>query len=386
MERSVNKQVLRRVLTSLLAALLTLALVEVALRAFWQPATSYYYYKSDPILNHRLRPRIRTWRVLHDGRRIEIITNAKGLRDVEYGPKEANELRLLVLGDSFIEATTNPFPLISSKRLERMLNERYQGQNLTVHVINGGQVSYSPILEFIFLKTELIDLAPDIVLLNLDMGDVQDDLFYSLIADYDENGEPMRVAHDRPVPMIVQRKWEPPAWQKWLIDQLRLAHFIDQRFHLHAMREAVNVVPGDLRYDRLATTRDEANGLDEHYQRTGSYLTMIDRYLKERGIPLLIFAYPLGHQVAPDEWPQGRLREQFEAGQVYTGTFFPFLQRYCAAQQLNCRLLLDAFRAYRGDEPLYLPYDGHWTPAGEAFMAQQQFTTLVESGWLPPIE
>jgi len=279
MERSVNKQVLRRVLTSLLAALLTLALVEVALRAFWQPATSYYYYKSDPTLNHRLRPRIRTWRVLHDGRRIEIITNAKGLRDVEYGFKEANELRLLVLGDSFIEATTNPFPLISSKRLERMLNERYHGQDLTVHVINGGQVSYSPILEFIFLKTELIDLAPDIVLLNLDMGDVQDDLFYSLIADYDENGEPMRVAHDRPVPMIVQRKWEPPAWQKWLIDHLRLAHFIDQRFHLHAMREAVNVVPGDLRYDRLATTRDEANGLDEHYQRTGSYLMMIDRYL-----------------------------------------------------------------------------------------------------------
>jgi hypothetical protein len=109
---------------------------------------------------------------------------------------------------------------------------------------------------------------------------------------------------------------------------------------------------------------------------------MIRDLLAARGVPLAIFAYPLGHQVAAREWDRGRRAMGFARGRVYTGTFFPFLAGYCRENGLPCHLLLDAFRAYRGGERLYLRTNGHFTAAGERWLARSQFDALVADGTL----
>ena len=59
-------------------------------------------------------------------------------------------------------------------------------------VINMGNSSYSPILEYLYLKREGLKYGPDIVVLGFFVNDVQDDSLYKDMAVFD-GGLPVRV-------------------------------------------------------------------------------------------------------------------------------------------------------------------------------------------------
>jgi len=374
-----SKRPLRiKLLLALLTFLILLVGFEIGLRLFWQPYFWHNYYTKSDVSHHRGRPNILTGQVLETGEWVEIRTNSIGMRDVEYGPKTEDVFRILVLGDSFTEAGTSPLPQTSTKLLEQRLNEKLANSNRRFQVINAGQVSYSPLLEYLLLKNELMGLQPDLVLLNLDMSDVQDDYFYTAIAEFDDNGDPLRVP-DRPIPIYIERRVEPSPILKRLTKKYYLLKFIEQRFHFQTIRLAANVVPGKIENDRLGTTRDNVTHWEPYYQKTGSYLLKIDHYLRRRNIPFIVFIYPHGHQVSPREWDSGRRQLAFAPGQIYTGSFFPFLEHFCAENDLDCQPLLNGFRAYKGEDLLFLPHNGHFTKAGEKLMADLQYKVLTDS-------
>ena len=356
-------------------------LAELGLRLFWTPAFISNYYMRDETYHHRARPKAIGVQFLEDGTRIWIATNSLGLRDREYGPKEKGALRILVLGDSYTEAATSPLEQTSTKLLEQRLQQYLAGSRRRIEVINAGQISYSPLLEYLLLKNKLIGLEPDLVLLNLDMTDVQDDAMYSKLAVFDEQGRPTRVPN-QPVPMIVETKYQPSPLIKWLNDRSYLFKFADWLFRYQASRQSVNIRIGDIATDRLGSTRDEVTNWESYFQLTGSYLKLIDQFLRERKISFLIFIYPQGQQTAGREWDEGRKSYRFERNKVYTGTFFPFLQQFCAEKKLDCHPLLDEFRAYRGAPLLFLPFNGHFTQAGEALLADCQYRALLGGGYL----
>ena len=57
--------------------------------------------------------------------------------------------------------------------------------------------SYSPILEYLFLRRVGLSLHPDLIVLNFDMTDVHDDLVRTGLARLDERGLPLAVPSDR---------------------------------------------------------------------------------------------------------------------------------------------------------------------------------------------
>ncbi len=129
----------------------------------------------DPVRHHRWKPNARG-RV----RGIEYETNSLGLRDHEYAaPKPAGVFRILMLGDSFTEGWTLPLVGVVAKRLEQSLALRCPSQ---YEVINAGNASYSPILEYLLLKDIGPRLRPDLVLLSFDMTDVHDDFIRTRLA------------------------------------------------------------------------------------------------------------------------------------------------------------------------------------------------------------
>src|SRR3989344_1096256 len=106
---------------------------------------------------------------------ISFKTNSLGLRNAEIGDKK--KPRILMLGDSFTAGGGVNGDETFSWLLERRLNS-------TAEVINAGVDSYSPILEYNRLEKELIHLMPNLIILNYDMGDIQDDYYYEQSAEF----------------------------------------------------------------------------------------------------------------------------------------------------------------------------------------------------------
>ena len=358
---------------------LAAGVLEIALRLTWKPLEYISVYAPDPTFHHRARPNAIGGEMLETGRGVNLRTNSLGLRGEQIGAKRPGACRIVDVGDSFIEAGTSPEPETSAKVLERLLNERVGGREF--EVINAGQVSYSPILYYLLIQRVLLPLAPDLVLVNVDMSDVQDDYVYSLIAEFDAAGRPLRVPN-RVIPAMIPRPIPPPRWLAWLTRRSVLLQWVEYRTQRTFGAPREPAMPGDIRLDRVGATRDSGVAWEEHYRRTGKYLHDIRDLLAARGVPLAIFVYPMGHQVAAREWDPGRRAWGFAPGRVYTGTFFPFLDRYCRQTGLPCHLLLDRFREYRGKEVLYLPRNGHFTAAGQRLLAEAQFEVLTRDGIL----
>lgn len=86
--------------------------------------------------------------------------------------KSQNEIRIILLGDSFIEGEGTPDDSTISVLLEKKLNQLYPEKLITV--INGGISGSSPIYNHRFLIKNLIPYHPDIVISSVFSNDLWD--------------------------------------------------------------------------------------------------------------------------------------------------------------------------------------------------------------------
>ncbi|MBI2653355.1 hypothetical protein HYX02_00950 [Candidatus Woesearchaeota archaeon] len=125
-------------------------------------------FQNDEVLDYRMTPNFRG-KFSRQEFKLEISTNSLGLRDVEYGEKKNNELRILALGDSFVwGAYGTELNQTFVKILERKLNEK--SRSLRYQVINAGVPGYGTDQEFLYLKDRGYKLKPDLILVNLFVG------------------------------------------------------------------------------------------------------------------------------------------------------------------------------------------------------------------------
>jgi hypothetical protein len=134
-------------------------------------------YAPHPVWDHWPRPNFRFSAHLLDRKRypnpLVFRFNSHGCRDGREPqiPKPVGLRRILVMGDSFTEGLYEEDTAAAElqRRLDRIpASERHE-------VINCGSVSYSPLIHFLRLKHDLLQLAPDVVVLNIDLTDVYDD-------------------------------------------------------------------------------------------------------------------------------------------------------------------------------------------------------------------
>ena len=99
---------------------------------------------------------------------VTVHINSKGLRDVEREyAKPPGTLRVLMLGDSFVEAAQVEMEQNMSSRLQTCLAERL---DRPVEVINTGVSFYGPGDELVFLQSEGLKYQPDLVLTGFFVG------------------------------------------------------------------------------------------------------------------------------------------------------------------------------------------------------------------------
>lgn len=126
--------------------------------------------------------------------RDKFFINSLGYRSDEFTVEKPKDVyRILVLGDSFVSSVEEDNANAWPKVMQGMLNKG----NKKVEVINAGfHDGYSPDSYYAYLKTEGLNLKPDLIVLGLylqnDVGDLGTNQWDKL----DENGLPLKVSSD----------------------------------------------------------------------------------------------------------------------------------------------------------------------------------------------
>jgi hypothetical protein len=359
---------LTRGLLVLCSSLVCLALTELAVRALEpREVMRHFFSQDDPFVDHRLIPNAkgRHKTLEYD---VEYQINSLGLRDREYSlPKPPGTFRILMVGDSFTEGVGVSAKETFSKQLEERLRDR--PGPMKFEVINAGVASYSPLLEYLYLKEQGLRLQPDLVVLNFDLSDLHDDITYTARARVDERGIPIGVGPSPDEHEILPKPLIPA--KDWLKAHVRLYSFV--RVRLEPLRDRLADPAdhsGDIHRDKYALLRETYVDGERSWALTHRYLLLIRDLLQERGIDFWVTVYPYGHQVHPKEWSSGRRFWQFRPDTVYSTWPQEALERWTRVHGIKAINMCPEFREVsRTTFPLYWAYDGHWMPRGHALVA-----------------
>jgi hypothetical protein len=319
--------------------------------------------------------------------------NSQGLRDVEHTyEKPAGVYRILILGDSYMEALQVELEQTFARLLQADLNGSAKQK---VEVINTGVSSYGPDNELLFFRSEGYKYEPDLVLLAFTTGnDVRESYEpfnreatganlskpnFSL----DANGS-LQMKPGRPPPPPV------PWWRKnfylgdWLYIRLGgtillpggnpfgLAPPLDPRIlyvapdlFVHApsyrpeVEEAWRVAKAlVLELQREVTTRGSTfavmvnNAPWVHYEDRWRYMT-------------------IRHKIAMETWDRQKPRRLIDA--FLSEQHIPFIDLY------------EAFERAKDRDPLYYKWDPHWTVAGHR-LAAPAVTEFLRRERLVPVD
>lgn len=315
--------------------------------------------QADPILDHSLRPNARG-RMKSYEYNVPYLINSRGNRDDENVAAHS----LMIIGDSFMEGYGVNRGELLADRLEAM----------GIPTINAAVKSYSPLLEYLYLRHSGLSLHPDTVILFFDLSDPSNDEYYSRRLITDDSGLPLSI---RPRRITFFNPTGPIA--EWLSAHSALYAYL----HHVALKyfpenhEDVGYAGTALDLDPLFPGRDSIPDTDyiPRWNKSFTYLKLIRDTLKPRNIDFKIVVYPYGHQVSPDAWSEGRKGHNFPSG-ISSRRPERVLLNWAASESIPVISLYDTFLAHPRPASLYFITDGHWTAAGHDLAARAVYDAL----------
>lgn len=300
----------------------------------------------DPLLDHSLRAHS-SGRMKSQEYDIVYHINSLGQRDDE--PIENDSETVLILGDSFMEGYGVERGQILADRLEAIT---------PWNVINGGVKSYSPLLEYLYLKARGLSQKPDTVVLFLDLSDPANDMYYGSRLIRDDSHLPLAIKPRVETHELLYRSSALYAYAIHL--QLKYGNHEDKGY----AGAAGNLAP-------LFAGNDDIPDSEylPRWEKSFEYLKLIRDLLLENKIGFVLVTYPYGHQVSPEAWKVGRVAHGFPPG-ISSDRPFRLVESWARSESIAVISLDHAFRSAPSPEKFYFTYDGHWTAAGHAFAAE----------------
>ncbi len=370
----------------------SLGLAELALRA--AGVSSRLVYEPNPNYGWGLAPNDSfAWNT--EGRTLEIETNSKGLRDYEHTyEKPADVTRVLVLGDSFIEALQVELDDSFAGALQSTLNGDSGGVGLRrrVEVINAGVSGYGTDNALLFFEHEGYRYQPDLVLLGFYLGnDVRNN--WHVLEERDAGGA-RKPHYEVTADGLAVRRYPFAEHTRW---STRARVFLNRHSRLYALiRESANrlrrggappddasartisSVPLDL---ELFQARPPAVW-DDAWNVTRAILGELNDRVEESGAMFMAFAIPTAAQVDEAAW-----NEKVASTEVLRAVDWAMeapnarFAEICRQERIRCLDLLPALRAEAaaaGRAP-YFPEDSHWNEAGHRAAAGAVADAIRES-------
>jgi len=341
------------------------------------------HWKPDDVLHHVLRPGAKFYRTAPDKKefRTNVEYNSKGLNDYEYDyEKDPNTVRILIFGDSFVEASEVKKEENFCKIIEENLNSGSAIQKF--EVINMGIFGYSPILEYLYLKNEGLKYDPDMVILCFFVNDVYEDLFHKETAVFDGNNLPIRVPRTERGTTKDLKGWkrferELCSRAKGLLNKSKLYVFLKNRIYkILAVMKLKEIEPESNPFFIVSGTspsEKESAAWDD----TLRYIKAMKDLAGEKGGEFLLVTIPVESQISDDK--------DVAASRFYFGEkpdssrCEAKIEQFCADQDIDYISLFDEF-SKRSAKNLYFRSDGHFNEKGHSITGDIIVSKLKRSG------
>lgn len=286
-------------------------------------------------------------------------TNSFGLRDDEFPKaKPSGEQRILCLGDSFTFALGVRFEDLYVQKLERRLNKRNPPRRF--QVINAGVAGYNTRQELLYLMAQGIDFDPDLITIGFYWNDLPD----NDVPLPDVRTTPMRGARPNVLPEPTHTL---PGWIRNPLRQNLVLYLLVTRIK-GFLSQLGEPPPGSLQHLQRALMYGDPEVLAPLWQATERRLLEIAAIGRERGIPVILMAFPMENQLHLD---LPRMRYVEELQRIWAPTAQPFID------------LVTAYEAtFAAGENPFLPYDLHPGEHGMQVAADEIYDEIVESDLL----
>ncbi len=406
-------------------------LMEGGIRLFdkARPAQSpgFFWQTGDPLTGWKMTPNA-TGRWFNDWFEYDttVIVNERSLRaatDLTY-EKPDGVYRVIVLGDSFVEAAQVELAESFPQQLGNLLNDH----GLNAQVINAGVGGWGNDQQLIWLREEGVKYQPDLVIVavyprNDFMNNAQPLESANMGANLKpyfrlENGtlvQELFPFDPAQAPPVEHKQAVKPAIEippgpltrtgELLWDSSALYRYINPRIRVRFPYVALSLArwglikPGDETrvlaqgevYYPLAYNVYNANP-DPEWQAafavTGAIFAEIKRVASGMGAPTAAILVTAPEQVIPGYWDDiEALYPPMQSGRW--SMEFPFEKTVELFEQAQIPVLdtLALFRERTNTgETLHFHEDGHWTPDGHALAARSLFNFLSTNGVIPQLE
>lgn len=292
--------------------------------------------------------------------------NNLGMRDKPFF--HSNNYTILMLGDSFIFGVGVNYTETIPTTLERL----FQEENKSVEIWNGGVSSYSPILEYIYIKKYLNSIAPDMIILSFDLGDIQDDYTYEKNAKFSQTGEIIAVNGygDRLAKKI----------NRWFLTHSYMFSLFSKIIVAENTKTMSSDDIGDIESDKLFFMRVNSTNSERelHYNRTFTYIKKINELTRERNISFILVIYPYGNLVNEREWKEGRKFYLLDTYPIEPDIFFKYVETFAEENKIQYINLYENFTK-TNEYPLYYNMDFHFTQKGTKVFAEAIFPIILKN-------
>lgn len=329
---------------------------EVLLRLFWPQELGTWIYTRDGITTHFSNMKQYSNKFGH-----YIETNSAGMRDREHAVAKApGQFRILVLGDSFMEAYQVQFQDSFVSLLENGLQAAV-GDN--VEVINGSVSGWGTDDELTYLVRQGLQYKPDLILVAMT---IHNDISDNLMEEYHtfRGGR----LEERPIAFM--------PWASYII--LKVKEFLNANLHLYRLV---------FQASKAQWISEQGKVLESHvggllrkvpperirmgWDMTEALFAKLVSIGRERGAAVSVILLPLSVQVYPEgldsflKW-NGLQREEIDLGR-------PQQLMTKMGQKLDFAVL-DLLPVFRAEKEscrceLFVKNDGHWNERGHAIAA-----------------
>lgn len=343
---------------------------------FWQP---------DALLGTALVPNARGWWTQEEHEFVvPVQITADGRRDVERPlAKAPGVYRVLLLGDSFVEALQVPLADTFARGLEARLGA---ASGRPVEVLSMGVSGYGTASQYLWYRERGRAFAADLVLLSFYPGnDVRNNsptLEPTLRPVYDAAGRLERVAAQPSREGARRGLARSDAYtyvRKLVLTRqpalaARLADWglLDRA----ALRPAA--LQGDVPVDFWVYAAAPPADWQDAWARTEALLAALRAQVEGDGARFAVMIVPPREQIYPADWQE--VLQTYPAMQAIAWDVHAPERRvldWCARTATACVALAPAFLAARDGGPrLHWRHDGHWTAAGHALAAETMTDSL----------
>lgn len=295
--------------------------------------------------------------------------NSLGLRGREATAlPPSGTLRVVFLGDSFVEGKQVGDGEVLTARLERASAER--GRPL--EVVNAGVGGYGTADELLLWDRALATLRPDLVLVGFFANDVRNNVerpFFDV-----REGRVVQV-QEPPRPRV---RWLYEC-QKFLVARSHLAYLVKSAFAPGGQEQAQR---GVLAEDEDAFAVDPSPRIARGWTLTLELLAELRRRAEAAGARFAVVVFPTRYQVSDTLWAAQTRRLGLDPAAFDLRTPQRRLGEWAQASGTELIDLLEAFRSAAPAGGLYFSIDAHWTAAGHALAANTICEGLLGRGSL----